>query len=94
MLYTLSEIRRKEIIDTRTGIILGRADDIQFDPKTSEIISMLIYGRPKLFGFLGKENDLCVRFENISLIGKDAILVTAHEALAGSDSEHSEDKNT
>ncbi len=81
MLYTLNDLRRKEIIDTKTGVILGRADDIQFDPDTAEVISMLIYGRPKFFGFLGRDGDLAVKFENVTLIGKDAILVTSAEQL-------------
>lgn len=85
MLCTLTEIRRKEIVDTKTGVILGRADDIQFDSETSNILSMIIYGRPKLFGFLGRDSDLAVKFEDITLIGKDAILVTASEYLPHDD---------
>ncbi len=81
MLYTLSEIRQKEIVDTNTGTILGRADDLSFEAETARIRSLTIFGRPKLFGLLGREGDLSVKFENISLIGKDAILVTAAEAL-------------
>ncbi len=95
MLCTLSELRQKEIVDTKTGTILGRADDIQFDSETSNVLSMIIYGRPKLFGFLGRDSDLSVRFEDVSLIGKDAILVTAAEFLpGGSDkTEKSEEKH-
>ena len=85
MLCTLTEIRRKEIVDTKTGVILGRADDIQFDAETSNIRSMIIYGRPKLFGILGRDSDLSVKYEDITLIGKDAILVTASEYLPNDD---------
>ena len=81
MLFTLSEIRKKEIVDTRTGEILGRADDIKFDSETSDVTSVIIYGRPKLFGFLGRDNDLSVKCSDISLIGKDAILVTEVECI-------------
>ena len=87
MLFTLTELKRKEIVDTNTGVILGRADDIQFDSETASVISMIIYGRPRFFGFLGREGDLAVKFENISLIGKDAILVTKSEALPPPDAE-------
>ena len=83
MLCTLSEIRKKEIVDTKTGEILGRADDVQFDSETSNILSMIIYGRPKLFGFLGRDSDLSVKFEDISLIGKDAILVKDSHLITG-----------
>lgn len=76
MIYTFSDIRCKEIVDTKTGVILGRADDIEFDSESSAILSMVIYGRPKLFGFLGRDTDIEVKFEDISLIGKDAILVS------------------
>ncbi len=85
MQCTLSELRRKEIVDTKTGAILGRADDISFDTETAEISSMIVYGRPKFFGFLGRDSDLSVKFEDISLIGKDAILVTAAQYLPQND---------
>lgn len=90
MLCTLTEIRRKEIVDTKTGVILGRADDIQFDSETSNILSMIIYGRPKLFGFLGRDSDLAVKFEDITLIGKDAILVKNSEYLPHNDGKSEE----
>lgn len=86
MQVTLSEIRKKEIVDTKTGVILGRADDISFDSETASVSSMIIYGRPKLFGFLGRDSDLSVNFEDITLIGKDAILVTDSHYLPESDS--------
>lgn len=85
MLCTLTELRRKEIVDTKTGEILGRADDIRFDTETSNIESMIIYGRPKLFGFLGRDSDMSVRFKDVSLIGKDAILVTEAQFLPRED---------
>ena len=81
MLCTLSDIRKKEIVDTKTGVILGRADDIQFDAETANILSMIIYGRPKFFGFLGRDADISVSFEDVSLIGKDAILVKGSHCL-------------
>ena len=85
MLCTLTDLKRKEIVDSKTGVILGRADEIQFDTETSNIVSMIIYGRPKFFGFLGRDSDLSVKFEDISLIGKDAVLVTASEYLPRED---------
>lgn len=81
MLFTLTDLRNKEIVDTKTGEILGRADDIQFDSETASVISMIIYGRPRFFGFFGRDSDLSVKFKDVSLIGKDAILVTAAEFL-------------
>lgn len=81
MICTVTELRQKEIVDTKTGAILGRADDIRFDTETATILSMTIYGRPKFFGFFGRDNDLSVKFEDISLIGRDAILVTDSQYL-------------
>lgn len=90
MLTTLSDLRRKEIVDTKTGAILGRADDISFDSETAEVLSMIIYGRPKFFGFFGRDSDLRVKFEDVSLIGKDAILVNAAEYLPTRDEKGTE----
>ena len=48
--YTLSELRNKEVVETKTGIMLGRIDDIEINADDSSIDSVIVYGRPKLFG--------------------------------------------
>lgn len=75
--YTLSELRNKEVVETKTGIMLGRIDDIEINADDSSIDSVIVYGRPKLFGLMGRDSDIVIKYSDIDLIGKDAILVTS-----------------
>lgn len=76
MNYTLSDLKRKEVVETRSGMMLGRVDDIEICSDSSTVKSMIVYGRPKLFGILGRDNDIIISNEQIDLIGRDAILVS------------------
>ncbi|MBQ8623437.1 MAG: YlmC/YmxH family sporulation protein [Oscillospiraceae bacterium] len=76
MNYTLSELKSKEVIDLKSGAMLGRVDDVEIG-EDSSVQSMIVYGRPKLFGFLGRDQDLVIDYKDISLIGRDAILISS-----------------
>ena len=80
--YTLSELRNKEVVETKTGIMLGRIDDIEINADDSSIDSVIVYGRPKLFGLMGRDSDIVIKYSDIDLIGEDAILVTSDVSYA------------
>lgn len=54
---------------------MGRVDDLVFDPQTARIESLLLLGRPRLFGLLGREETLTIQWQEIEKIGVDALLV-------------------
>ena len=54
---------------------LGRADDLAFDPATAHLQSLILLGRPRLFGLLGREENLTIPWQEIETIGTDAVLV-------------------
>jgi sporulation protein, ylmC/ymxH family len=85
--YTLSELRNKEVVETKTGIMLGRIDDIEINADDSSIDSVIVYGRPKLFGLMGRDSDIVIKYRDIDLIGKDAILVTSDVSYARKEEE-------
>lgn len=76
MTCTLDDIRCKEIINIKSGRKMGYADDIEFDTATARICRIVIYGKAKLFGLLGKEDDFTICWSDIEIIGEDAILVS------------------
>ena len=82
LIYTLSELRNKEVVETKTGIMLGRIDDMEINADDSSIDSVIVYGRPKLFGLMGRDSDIVIKYSDIDLIGKDAILVTSDVSYA------------
>ena len=76
LIYSLSELREKEVINIINGEKLGFIDDVEFETVKGEIIAFVIYGRKRLYGLLGKDNDLIITCSQIKLIGSDTILVS------------------
>lgn len=72
---TFRELCAKEVVQLQEGVCLGRVDDLELDPDTAQIRELLLFGRPKLFGLLGREDTLTIRWEDIEKIGVDAVLV-------------------
>lgn len=75
MICSLDDLRRKEVIDITTGERLGYIDDAEMDLETSEVEALMIYGRQKLFGLLGRETDVLIPCSDIRVVGSDVILV-------------------
>ncbi|MBR1749701.1 MAG: YlmC/YmxH family sporulation protein [Ruminococcus sp.] len=75
MVCSLSDLRTKEVVNASTGLKLGFVDDIEFDTVSGNIVSIIIYGRPRAFGIMGRDSDIIIKCEDIELIGEDTILV-------------------
>ena len=76
---TIRELCEKEVVQLEQGVCLGRADDLAFDPTTARLQNLILLGRPRLFGLLGRAESLTIPWQEIETIGADAILV--HTAL-------------
>ena len=76
---TVRELCEKEVVQLEQGVCLGRADDLAFDPATAQLQSLILLGRPRLFGLLGRDESLTIPWQEIETIGADAVLV--HTAL-------------
>ena len=75
MMCSLGEIRRKEVIDLKTGERLGYIDDIEVDIASGKAERFIIYGGDRLFGILGKEDDIIIKCSDIRVVGREVILV-------------------
>ena len=75
MICTFSSLRNKQIVDLATGEIIGYADDIELDTSDGKVISIVIYGRTRALGLMGRDDDVVIRCGDIRLIGEDTILV-------------------
>ena len=71
---TIRELCEKEVVQLEQGVCLGRADDLAFDPATARLQSLILLGRPRLFGLLGREENLTIPWQEIETIGTDAAL--------------------
>ena len=71
----MEELRRKDVINLYNGGYLGKIADADFNPDNASLQGLVIYGRLRWFGLLGREDDLLIRWEDIEVIGDDSILV-------------------
>ena len=72
---TLSELCEREVINMKTGANLGRVDDLQIEETGARVEALVIYGRLRWFGLLGREESLVIPWRDIVSIGADVILV-------------------
>lgn len=75
MICKLIDLRDKEVINLKNGFRMGYVNDVEFDTVTGDVISLVVYGKGKMFGLLGREDDLIIKWEDIEVIGDDTILV-------------------
>ena len=69
------EMRHKEVINIKDGTRLGCVSDIEIDVACAKLLAIVVYGRPRCFGLLGREDDIIIKWEDIEVIGEDTILV-------------------
>lgn len=72
---TFRELSKKEVVQLKEGACLGKIDDMVIDPQTAKVEKLLMLGRPKLFGLLGRGETLVIDWDEIQKIGADALLV-------------------
>lgn len=72
---TLHELCAKQVIQLENGVCLGHIDDVEIDAVSGKITNMILWGRPKLFGLLGREENLLLPWAEVEKFGVDAVLV-------------------
>ena len=75
MVVSFSALRNKEIVNMKTGMKIGYVDDLEMDTSDSSVVSLIVYGKPRAFGLMGRDDDMVIKCRNIRLIGEDTILV-------------------
>lgn len=74
---SLSQLRSKEVINSRNGCRIGYVDDLEVNTRDARVCAIIIYGRFKFFGLLGRKDDCVIPWDRIELIGEDTILVSS-----------------
>ena len=75
------DLHRKEVVNIRDGTRLGTVGDLEVDTATAKILSLVLYGRLRLFGLLGREEDRVIPWSEIPIIGEDIMLVDTPPVL-------------
>lgn len=77
MKCTFSELRDREVISTSSGTRIGYIDDMEIDTESGKIKSLIICGRPRMMGLLGRDEDIVIPCSDIEKI--DTVLVSAKD---------------
>ena len=75
MICRIAELQYKEVIDISDGARYGFVEDVELDPERGVIESIVVAGRPRMFGLLGREPDQVFPWSCVKRFGEDIILV-------------------
>lgn len=71
----IGELRYKEVIDMADGCRYGYPQDIVVELSTGQMTALVIPGRPRFFGLLGRDEDILIPWPRVRQVGEDIILV-------------------
>lgn len=75
----VGELRCKEVIDVTDGTRYGWVGDAELDLETGRVKALVVPGRRRFFGLLGREPDRIFPWERVRRFGEDIILVEGEE---------------
>lgn len=71
----MGQLRLKEVISIGDGSRFGYVGDLGLDLESGQVRTLIIPGRLRLFGLLGREEDLVISWDCVKRFGEDTILV-------------------
>lgn len=71
----LSELQNKNIVSMTDGRNIGNIIDVKINEKNGQILSLIIEPNKHTFSFLSRGEDTEIKWNNITKIGEDVILV-------------------
>ena len=81
MLCRIDDLRNKQVVCVKDGCVLGFISDVEMDTENGNLTSIIIFGRLRFFGLLGREEDIVIPWEDISVIGNETVLVSTEPPL-------------
>ena len=76
----IAELRYKEVISVTDGSRFGYVGDMEVDLESGQVRALVVPGRLRLFGLLGREEDRYIPWDRVRRFGEDIILVEADAA--------------
>jgi YlmC/YmxH family sporulation protein len=70
-----TQLRYKEVINVEDGSRYGYVGDMEIDWTEGKVRSLVVPGRLRLLGLLGREEDVVIPFSAVRGFGEDIILV-------------------
>lgn len=76
MLCRIDELKNKQVVCVKDGGVLGFVSDVELDTQSGNLTAIVIFGRLRFFGLLGREDDVIIPWSDIRVIGNETILVS------------------
>lgn len=71
----LGELRVKEVIGVNNGNRFGYVGDVELDLERGQVLGLIVPGRLRLFGLLGREKPVVIPWQAVRRFGEDTVLV-------------------
>lgn len=75
MIERIAELKDRQVVNISDGNVLGFIGDVELDTSNGKLSALVIFGKPKAMGFLGREDDIIIPWEDIDVFGSETILV-------------------
>ncbi len=79
----IAELRYKEVNRVTDGSRFGYVGDMEVDLESGQVRALVVPGRLRLFGLLGREEDTVFPWTSVRRFGADTILVEAAQVRTG-----------
>ena len=71
----LSDLQNKDIVNVNDGKNIGSIIDVKIDETSGNIVSFIIQKNKNFFKFFNRSSDTEIKWQSITKIGEDVILV-------------------
>ena len=71
----IAQLKYKEVISIADGSRFGYIGDLELDLESGQVRALVVPGRRRLFGLLGRGEDLYIPWGSVRRFGEDIILV-------------------
>ena len=77
----IADLRNKQVVCLKNGCVLGFITDVELNTENGQLEAIVIGGRLRAMGILGKEEDIVIPWREIDVIGRETVLVTTDPSL-------------
>ena len=76
----IADLRNKQVVCLKNGCVLGFITDVELNTESGSLEAIVIGGKLRVMGILGKEEDIVIPWQEIDVIGRETVLVTTDPA--------------
>ena len=76
----IADLRTKQVVCVKNGCVLGYISDVEINTSSGRIDNIVIFGKLRLFGLLGRDDDIIIPWSEIEVIGRETVLVNTDPA--------------